>query len=155
VVLAGRATDVSNSIAKIRPTQPLDAVCWPGARRWVEPRFVAWHWHHGSFPSISRSRPEASLMNMKNNESAAIEELVQALAQAFDDRDEAGLILRRAGFPSERVPMSRTEVPLVFWNLVVTAICKGAIEGGVRVLADAAAAYYPGNKVFARYRSPP
>lgn len=75
--------------------------------------------------------------------------LVDAFAKALWDPDRARAFLWRIKFPVEHIPAFHT--PGAFWSLVVDAAQNGAIKGNASALAEAAAARFPGNDIFARY----
>jgi len=78
------------------------------------------------------------------------EMLVDELAKVLFDEGQARLVAQRAGFSPGMIPAFR--MPLVFWMTVVDAARNGAIAGGVKALAEAAARLFSGNAVFKGYR---
>lgn len=83
----------------------------------------------------------------------ADEVLVAELARVFWDADQATTLVRGAGFPPALMPAFKT--PIVFWAAVVEAAANGALAGGVKALADAAAKQYRANEIFTSYGSAP
>jgi hypothetical protein len=73
---------------------------------------------------------------------------VLELAQVFHDRDQAVLLLQRAGFPMCMIPEFTT--PLSFWIAVAEKARNGAILHGMQPVLDAAASLYPNNPLFGR-----
>ena len=71
--------------------------------------------------------------------------LIDALAQAFSDSDEARLVARRAGFPVASLPVFRT--PTTFWSSVVREVRNGR-GGSVDKIRAAARGLLPHNPAF-------
>jgi Effector-associated domain 1 len=74
-------------------------------------------------------------------------QVLDEFATVFSERDQAAMLLHRAGFPSARIPGFTN--PLVFWTQTLEAARNGIMAGGVQPLIDAAAALFPNNAVFA------
>lgn len=81
------------------------------------------------------------------------EVLVAELARVYWDADQATTLVRAAGFPPALMPAFKT--PIVFWAAVAEGAANGALAGGVKALADAAAKQYRANQIFTSYGSAP
>jgi len=80
----------------------------------------------------------------------ALEALIDALAEALHDADEAREVARRAGFAVGDLPAFDT--PGKFWSRVVRAVAdEGATTGGVEALVEQAKRRRPGNSFLAAY----
>ena len=79
--------------------------------------------------------------------------LEEELARVITVPGVARMIIDRAGLPPQLCPPF--DRPDAYWYVVVKLFRDGAAPGGVPALAAVTARRYPGNKVFARYRSPP
>lgn len=79
--------------------------------------------------------------------------VVDQLAQVYRDRDEAILLVARAGFPKERIPDFQR--PQVFWAKVAEDARAGAFHGGIRAIVEQALRTHPANPVFADFVSRP
>jgi nucleoside phosphorylase len=79
------------------------------------------------------------------------EQVVEELSRVFYDADQAKLLATRAGLPRPLLPAFGTS--LVFWSSVAQMARDGAILGGLGRIMDEAKTMYPGNPVFAQYRS--
>lgn len=79
-------------------------------------------------------------------ENDAVDELVRV----FFSREDAIPLALEAGYPRSALP--RFSSPLAFWSIVIDTARNGMLPGGVGPLITAAAARYPGNSVFRRYR---
>ena len=83
------------------------------------------------------------------------ERALRELVRVFHDRDDAIDLVKRTGFPHERLPVFRTSE--IFWGKVIEDVRNGVIPGGMRSVLDKAAEIYPANEVLASLneQSPP
>jgi len=92
---------------------------------------------------------------MAVSEDALHEEVLlqELLASLFDEHHLAVHLLRKAGYPSERIPEFNNAAS--FWQTVVREVLKGIHEGGIQSLIEAARELYPENRALSEYQLPP
>lgn len=69
---------------------------------------------------------------------------VELLANLLHDRDQAEMVVGRAGFPVGSRPAF--SVPLVFWSKVAQEACNGALPGRLTPLIEEALRLFPHNR---------
>jgi hypothetical protein len=80
----------------------------------------------------------------------ALRALVDELARVFWESERAEVLVLRNGLPPQLMPKFNT--PVGFWEKLAMEAERGGVPGGLRALGRAAAAMYPGNEIFSRYR---
>jgi hypothetical protein len=81
--------------------------------------------------------------------------LLEALANAFDDRNAAAELLDEIDFPAARRPVfANAQSALYFWTDVCREVEKGITPGGLDALLRAAATVRPDAEAFAEWRRP-
>jgi hypothetical protein len=103
------------------------------------------------FPVSTRAQGSASGGVVTAPMEITDDSLVDELAKVLSDADQARLVAQRAGFSAGHIPAFR--MPIVFWTTMVEAARNGAIAGGVKAVAEAAAKLYPANPIYSGYRS--
>jgi hypothetical protein len=78
------------------------------------------------------------------------DEEVSALARVFPPGPSANALLRRVGYPAERMPSELGVTREEFWSSVAETVASGLIENGRARLLAAACRSYPYNRVFCR-----
>lgn len=97
---------------------------------------------HGPSSPVSPSSTSSTTAELDEGQ------LLDELARVLWDPPSATLVAMAAGLPRQRIPAFETS--LVFWTRVMHEARSGAVAGGVRALARAAATHYPANPIFGR-----